>query len=136
LLPPNDRVLILGGRSDTAVLGDSVLYQAGTRTLGPGPLTLKRPRAEFAAFVVGDDLVVAGGLDGNGAPINTAEIYGATNLQPKNLDVPCAARSAAAVVVLPNHLVLLLGGSELDSKTGMLKASSVVETYQPLPRAP
>jgi hypothetical protein len=134
VLPPGDRVLILGGRSDAGVLGDSVLYQAGSRSLSAGPLTLKRPRAEHAAFVIGDDLVVAGGFDGAGGFVNTAEVYSATTLQPKNLDVPCVARAGAVVIVLPNHLALLMGGTEPDSKTGMTKASSVVETYQPVPQ--
>jgi hypothetical protein len=134
LLPPGDRVLILGGRSDAGVLGDTVLYQSAARSLGPGPITLKRARAEFAAFVVGDDLVVAGGTDGAGAFVNTAEVYSATTLQPKNLDVPCAPRSGGAVIVLPNHLVLVLGGTELDPKTNVPRASSVVETYQPIPK--
>jgi hypothetical protein len=134
LLPPGDRVLILGGRNDNTVLGDTVLYQSDGRVLSAGPITLKRPRAEFAAFVVGDELVVAGGFDGTGALINSAEIYDANTLQPRNLDVPCVARADAAVVVLPNHLVLIMGGTELDMMKGMLKASSVVETYQPVPK--
>jgi hypothetical protein len=134
LLPPGDRVLILGGRGDAGVRGDTVLYQAGSHTLAPGPITLKRPRAEMAAFVVGDDLVVVGGVDNTGAFVTTAEVYSATTLQPKNLDVPCVGRSGAAVVVLPNHLAMLLGGTEADMKTGMPKASSVVETYQPIPK--
>jgi len=134
LLPPGDRVLILGGRGDAGVRGDTVLYQSSTRTLGPGPITLKHPRAEMAAFVVGDDLVVVGGVDNAGAFVTTAEVYSATTLQPKNLDVPCVGRSGAAVMVLPNHLALMLGGTDADMKTGMPKASSVVETYQPIPK--
>jgi hypothetical protein len=133
VLPPGDRVLILGGRGDAGVRADTVVYQAASRTLAPGPITLKRPRAEFAAFIVGDDLVVAGGADDAGL-VNTAEIYSATTLAPKSLDVPCVPRSGAAVVVLPNHLALIMGGTDADMKTGALKASSVVETYQPAPK--
>jgi hypothetical protein len=135
LLPPGDRVLIIGGRSDTTVLGDSVLYQGASRTLAPGTLTLKRPRAEFSAFVTGDDLVIAGGVDATGALVNTAEIYSATDLQPKNLDVPCVARTGVSVVVLPHRFVLLIGGLEADpEKPGATRASAAVETYQPLVR--
>jgi len=138
VLLPGDRVLILGGRSDTGVLGDSVLYQAN-RTLSAGPITLKRPRAEFAAFIVGDDLVVAGGYDAAGALVNTAEVYSASTLAPRNLDVPAFPRSGASVVVLPNHLAVLMGGTQMETdptKPQVLRASSVVETYQPFPKAP
>jgi hypothetical protein len=116
------------------VRGDSILYEAGTKTFMPGPITLKRPRAEFAAFVIEDDLVVAGGVDGTGAFVNTAEVYSATTLQPKNLDLPCVARSGAAVIVLPNHLALLIGGTEAGMKTGAPEATSKVESYQPVPK--
>ncbi|HET7721370.1 MAG TPA: kelch repeat-containing protein, partial [Acidimicrobiales bacterium] len=61
VLPPGDRVLVIGGRNDGGVLGDTVLYQGANRAIAPATLTLKRARAEFAAFVVGDELVVAGG---------------------------------------------------------------------------
>src|SRR4051812_1710145 len=83
LLPSMDRVLILGGRSDTAVLGDSVLYQASGRTLAAGPINLKRPRAEFAALVVGDDLVVAGGGRAPRGPGNNPAGDGAPRLPPQ-----------------------------------------------------
>jgi hypothetical protein len=133
LLPPGDRVLVIGGRNDTGVLGDTVLYQGASRSLTPGPFTLKRPRAEFSAFVTGDDLVIAGGVDATGALVNTAEIYGASDLQPKNLDVPCVGRTGASVVVLPHRFVLLMGGVEADpDKPGATRASAAVETYQPL----
>jgi hypothetical protein len=127
VLGSGDRVIIIGGRNDGGVLGDSVLYQAATRTLTAGPITLKRPRYDFAAFIVADDLVVAGGTDAAGALIDTAEIYGATDLKPKALDVRCYKRAGAASIVMPNQMVLVLGGTEDGNK-----ASLVDESYQPL----
>jgi hypothetical protein len=124
---PNDRVIILGGRNDGGVLGDSVLYATDTRTLTPGPITLHTPRYSFAAFVIDDDLVVAGGFDAMGHPLGTAEIYSAGDLHLKKADVPCWKRAEPAVVVMPNESVLLLGGTE-DG----VKASAVIEIYQPL----
>jgi hypothetical protein len=133
VLPPGDRALVIGGRTGGTIVGDTVLYQAGNRTVAPGSITLKRPRAEFSAFVVGDDLVVAGGIGADGNLIDTAEIYGATDLQPKALDVPCVARTGAAVVVLPHRFVLLMGGTEaVPGKRAFWQASAAVETYQPL----
>jgi hypothetical protein len=132
-LPGDDRVLVIGGRSDTGVLGDTVLYQGSTRSVGPGPITLVKPRYDFSAFVVGDDLVISGGYDASGALVNTAEIYGAADLKPKATDVPCYPRSGASVMVLPNRLVILAGGTEqVKDMPGMFDASSVVEIYQPL----
>jgi hypothetical protein len=131
-------VIILGGRNDSGVLGDTVLYQALDRSLKAGPITLKQPRYDFAAFVVGDDLVVAGGYDAAGAPVTTAEIYGATDLQPKALDVPAHPRAGASVIVLPNQMVLILGGTEMNKNPDIkdpLSASSVVEIYQPMVKA-
>src|SRR5204863_1681501 len=112
-LPPGDRALVIGGRNDAGVLGDTVLYQAKDRSLTAGPITLKVPRYDFAAFVIGDDLVVAGGFDAAGQPVTTAEIYGATDLKPRALDVRAYPRAGAAVVVLPNRMALLLGGTEV-----------------------
>jgi hypothetical protein len=127
ILLPDGRIIILGGRNDSGVLGDSVLYQAEDKSLAPGPITLKTPRYGFAAFVVNDDLVVAGGFDGKGATIGTAEIYSAADLHLKQADVPCFKRAEPTVVVMPNESVLLLGGTEDGDK-----ASIVAEIYQPL----
>jgi hypothetical protein len=136
LLPSGDRVLIIGGHGETdaVVRGDTILYTASNRTLSPGPITLRRPRAAFAAFIVGDDLVVAGGVDATGAFLDTAEVYSASTLQPKNLDLPCVPRTGASVVVLPNRLVLVAGGTGPDAKTKVVGALSAVEAYQPPPK--
>jgi hypothetical protein len=132
LLPSKDRVLIVGGQNDSGVLGDSLVYEGRTKSVGAGGITLKRARRNFAAFVVGDELVVAGGFGPDGAPVPTAEVYDASTLQARDLDVPAHPRAGASVAVLPNLVVLLLGGTEADPMmAGMLKASSVVELYQP-----
>jgi hypothetical protein len=133
LVLPNDRVIIIGGRNDQGVLGDSLLYQVVTRTFAPGPITLKTPRYGFASFVINDDLVVAGGYDMNGVPLGTAEIYSAADLHMKAVDVPCSPRAEASVIVLPNESVLLVGGTEPKPApaTGT-QASIIAEFYQPL----
>jgi hypothetical protein len=123
----NDRVIIIGGRNDVGVLGDSVLYHVDTRTFEPGPITLQTPRYGFTSFVVNDDLVVAGGFDALGAPLDNAEIYSATDLHLKAMKVPCRKRAEASAVVLPNQSVLIVGGTEDGDKP-----SVVAEIYQPL----
>jgi hypothetical protein len=130
---PGGRVIIVGGRNDKGVLGDSVLYDSATNTLMPGPITLKTPRYEFASFVINDDVVVAGGYDAAGNLLDTAEIYSAADLHVKAVDVPCAKRAGASVVVLPNESVLLVGGTEPPTAPQTANQPSIVaEIYQPL----
>jgi hypothetical protein len=126
LLPSGDKVLIVGGRNDTGALADSVLYNASDRSFLPGAITLKYPRYDFAAFIIEDDLVVAGGRDASGMPLDKAEIYSAADFHFKG-ETPCYKRAGAATVVLPNRMALLIGGTELPDK-----GSVVVESYQPL----
>jgi hypothetical protein len=126
LLPAGDKVIIIGGRNETTALGDSVVYNTSDRSLAPGGLTLKYPRYDFAAFIVGDDLVVAGGTDAGGALLDKAEIYSAADFHFKG-ETPCFKRTGAATVVLPNRMALLIGGTESGDK-----GTVVVESYQPL----
>jgi hypothetical protein len=121
-------LLIIGGKTaGGAPVGTTLLYSAADRVLGPGPITLAVPRSEFAAFVVGNDLVVAGGIDGNGQRIDNAEVFTVTDadVKPRAM-VRAEKRSGAAVSVLANGSAVLLGGTGADGA-----ASSIVEIYQP-----
>jgi hypothetical protein len=132
-LPGNRGVLIIGGKSAAGTLGTTLLYTPGSKQIGPGPITLETPRSEFAAFVVANDLVVAGGLDGNGQPIGNAEVFSiAGGKVEKKAVVPAEKRSGAAVAVLPNESAILFGGTVLVNGTGPdTVASPVMEIYQP-----
>jgi hypothetical protein len=126
LLPP-DRVLIVGGNSAAGPLGDSLIYSARQRQIGPGPITLKTARAAFAAFVVGADLVISGGVDAQGQAIGDAEVFDISDPQLKSRGVvPNVKRSGAAAAVLANESALLIGGTGADGK-----ATRSVEIYQP-----
>jgi hypothetical protein len=126
-LPSNRGVLIIGGKSAGGTLGSILLYEPATRKIGPAPVALKTPRSDFAAFVVLNDLVVAGGLDGQGQAIDNAEVFDISGgqVQPRMV-VPTEKRSGAAATVLPNDSAMLFGGTSADGK-----ASPVVEIYQP-----
>jgi hypothetical protein len=130
-LPP-DRVLILGGATASGPLADSLLYTATDRTLAPGPITLKIARSAFAAFIVGQDLVIAGGLGAAGpggqpVPLGNAEVYDASNPQfPFKAMIPAHARSHAVFTVLSNESAVVLGGIEAGGAS-----SNVTEIYQP-----
>jgi hypothetical protein len=124
-VPGKDWVIVIGGRNDAGVLGDSILYQGQMRTIGPGVIKLATPRHSATAFILGDDLVVAGGFDAAGVPIGNAEVFHTGDLMPRGV-VPCSQRAGAAVIVLPNQMALLLGGTKADGLP-----TSVVEVYQP-----
>jgi hypothetical protein len=119
------RVLILGGRGpDMAPRADSVIYYPAQRAFGPSPLTLQQPRTGFVAFVINDDLVVAGGYDATGKLIETAEVYDVKNWQLQG--TPAAVpRARATATALPNLSVVILGGETSGS------SSNAVEIYQP-----
>jgi hypothetical protein len=126
LLPP-DRILVVGGLGAGGPFGDSLIYSAAQRQIARGPITLRTPRSSFSTFIVGNDLVIAGGLDAQGQPIGNAEVFNAMDdqLMPRGV-VPAEKRSGAAVTVLPNESALVIGGTLPDGT-----ASRVVEIYQP-----
>jgi hypothetical protein len=124
LLPP-DRVLVVGGKTATGTLGDSLIYSARLRQIGPGPITLRTPRSAFTAFVVGTDLVIAGGIDAQGQRIGDAEVFNTDQLTPKGV-VPAEKRSGAAAAVLSNESAFIVGGTLPDGNS-----SPTIEIYQP-----
>ena len=119
------RLLLLGGQSDDgSPRADSVLYDPATRTFSPGPLTLKTPRHSFAAFVVGNDLVVVGGIGADGKRLATADVHDAKSFAHV-AELKAEARSGATVTPLPNLTMMVLGG---ETETG---SSAAIEIYQP-----
>jgi hypothetical protein len=132
----DERVLLVGGRGPSGLLGDSVLYLGHERRLLTGPITLRTPRADFAAFTIGNDLVVAGGVGASGAPLADAEIYDiGKEGMPLRGTTPCQPRYHAAVAAMPNQSLVIIGGTEqaMDPTTkAMVEVpSAVIEIYQP-----
>jgi hypothetical protein len=119
------RLLLLAGQGDDgAPRGDSILYDPITRSFAPGPVTLRTPRYAFSAFVIGNDLVVAGGIGAGGKRLATAEVYDAKTFAFVS-ELKAEARSGATATPLPNLTMVLLGGVTDTS------ASSAIEIYQP-----
>jgi hypothetical protein len=119
------RLLLLGGQGDDgAPRGDSVLFDPATRSFAPGPITLRTPRYGFTAFVVGNDLVVMGGVGADGKRLATGEVYDAKALSYVG-EIKGEARSGAIASPLPNLTVMLIGGVTDAS------SSSAIEIYQP-----
>jgi hypothetical protein len=122
---PENRLLILGGRGDDdQPRTDSILYYPGRRRFEPWTLTLHTPRIGFVAFVINDDLVVAGGYGSDGKLLEKAEIY---DIKTGRLvsEIAALPRARASATSLPNSSVVILGGETAGS------ASNAVEIYQP-----
>ena len=125
------RLLLLGGQNiDGSPRGDSILYDPITRTFAPGPVTLKTPRYAFSAFVIGNDLVVAGGIGADGKRLATAEVYDAKTFALVS-EQKAEARSGATATPLPNLTMMLLGGTTDTSTPAVTSSSAAIEIYQP-----
>jgi hypothetical protein len=119
------RLLLLGGQADDgSPRGDSILYDPITKGFSAGQLTLRTPRYAFTAFVIGNDLVVAGGIGADGKHLATAELYDAKSLVFQS-ELKAEARSGATATPMPNLTMMLVGG-RTDSGS-----SAAIEIYQP-----
>lgn len=122
----DERVLIVGGIGKGAIArADSVIYNGPKRAFETSSLVLAKARSRFAAFVLLDDLVIAGGVDASGNPIDDAEVFSAKDLSPRAV-IPARARAGATATVLPNDMAVLVAGEEAGGAP-----SVVVEIYQP-----
>ncbi len=120
---PDGNVLVVAGRVTQADGGDA-LASAGLRVwpdLGrvENVLRLATPRADAAAAATDAYLVVAGGVDADGALVADAEIFALPGPgQPDFTAVATvpmvAARSGAQAAPLPNGQVLIVGGVDAD----------------------
>ena len=119
-------VLLIGGFGDDgAPRSDGVEYDPRTGTFLPATVALRTPRAAFAAFVIENDLVIAGGIGPGRARLGDAEIY-TTDGRTFVRTVPCQPRSGAAYAALPNRVVVLVGGEKADGVP-----TGAIELYQP-----
>ncbi|MDX2020601.1 MAG: hypothetical protein SF187_10190 [Deltaproteobacteria bacterium] len=133
---PDGRQLIVGGVDASGVpIADVRIYEPLSRTFTPFALPLQRPRSGAAIFVLGNDLVVCGGLDATNAPVPDAERFDLATLAPLPA-LPAAPRTGAKVAYLPDGTALLIGGRAPDA--GGLRPTSTIEVYRPrdVPAAP
>jgi hypothetical protein len=112
-LLPDGSMLVLGGALETAA--GTVLPASAARLQpdsGRWEVTelLATPRTHAAAAATGEYLVVAGGVDGNGALAGDAEVFDAASLGLVATLPLIVPRSHAAAVPLPNGQVLIVGG--------------------------
>jgi serine/threonine-protein kinase PknK len=87
---------------------------------------LLQPRAAAAAAVVGDRLVVAGGVDANGALVNTTEVFDGTSW---SLGAPIPTPRQLLAGATDGKLLYTVGGTTGDSD------QVNVEAYDPVAKA-
>ena len=124
-----NRILVLGGLADDgSPRDDSLFYVPARRRFEPGPIKLKVARSSFVAFVINDDLVVAGGQGAGNALLDSAEVYD-TKSWTLIKEMPAVPRAGATATSLPNLSVVVLGGATKEASGD--SASNAVEIYQP-----
>lgn len=112
-LLPDGSMLVLGGALEAA----AVLPTAAAR-LQPDSRDweitelLTTPRTHAAVAATSDHLIIAGGVDENGALAIDAEVFDAVSLAPLATLRMVTPRSHATAVPLPNGQVLIVGGMD------------------------
>jgi serine/threonine protein kinase/N-acetylneuraminic acid mutarotase len=90
-----------------------------------------QPRAAAAAAVVGDQIIVTGGVDTNGALLNTTEIFDG-NSWTLGAPIPTARQMLAAAS--DGKLVYAVGGTNGNSDLATVEAyDPAAKTWTPLP---
>ena len=119
-----DTPVVLGGwrtdGTDAKVATDRVWRVVNSRWVELPPLL--QPRAAAAAAVVGDRIVVTGGVDANGALLNTTEIFDGNSWK---LGAPIPTPRQMLGAASDGKLVYALGGTNGTSDL------ATVEAYDP-----
>lgn len=119
-----DTPVVLGGwrteGANTRVATDKVWRVVNSRWAALPPLL--QPRAAASAAVVGDRIIVTGGVDSNDALLNTTEIFDGTSWK---LGAPIPTPRQMSAAASDGKLVYVLGGRNGTSDL------ATVETYDP-----
>jgi N-acetylneuraminic acid mutarotase len=131
-----DTPVVLGGwRTDGTnqrVATDKVWRVVNSRWMELPPLL--EPRAAATAAVVGDLLIVTGGVDGSGKLLNTTEIYDGTGWR---LGAPIPTPRQMSAAASDGKLVYVLGGTSGTSDLTAVEAyDPVADTWTTMPALP
>jgi hypothetical protein len=107
-------VLAIGGGPDAVTLGTAALRVAPDGDVTAVPLLARARRAPAVAIAGDDVLVVAGGFDDTGAPVDDAELFDVDTLAPLGTTPLAHPRGGATALRLPNRSVLLVGGRDAE----------------------
>ena len=117
----NGQVLVACGGSTTA----SVIT-AATGTATTYPMVPATARTGCAIAATAKSIVIAGGTDGSGNVLTTADIFDATTFAPVATIPLVVPRTGATAIPLSNDQVLIAGGVD-----GSGAPSAVIELYTP-----
>lgn len=128
--------VVLGGwrteGDDPRVATDQVWRVVNSRWTELPPLPT--PRAAAVAAVVGDRIIVAGGVDAAGKPLSRTDIYDGTAWQP-GADIPTSRQLAAATS--DGRLVYVAGGRSGTADLATVEAyDPAADTWTTLPPLP
>ncbi len=115
---PDGRIVFAGVGPTHDLLAVSPVDGTSTR-----PATLSVARANAAVAATDRFLVVAGGVDENGDPIESADVFDATTLAPV-ATIRCLARSGATAIALSDGQIAIIGGAP---------ANDAIELFTPPP---
>ena len=119
-------ILIVGGDIDGLPAASAVRYDIATREFSVISALLAVPRTGAAIATTPNYLVVAGGLDAEGALVADAEVFTSDSLSPVASLPMVVPRVGAVATNLGNQQVIIVGGSDADGT-----AVEVVELFTP-----
>lgn len=120
---PSGQFLVIGGGPADAPLRSALLVDPTTGTVTSRPDVLAVGRYAPAVAATPRHVVVSGGVDAAGLPLDTAEILDATTLERVAM-LPVTPRAGAIAIALPTQQVLIGGG---------LASGDLLELFTPPP---
>lgn len=131
-----DTPVVLGGwrtqGSGDRIATDQVWRVVNSRWVALPPLM--QPRAAAAAGVVGDRIVVTGGVDAAGNPLTSTEIFDGTSWRP-GAPIPTARRMPGAAS--DGALLYVVGGSDGSTELATVQAyDPATDSWTTLPEIP
>ncbi len=131
-VPEADAVYVIGGFSDAAHAAATnaiEVYTAGSRQWqGPLPLDLARG-APAAVLMDGSTILISGGVDGNGAVLNSVAMILNASTAPQAIGgqapTMASARAGHAMVFDATHRAFLIGGISSALPFGMADGAEI-----------
>jgi hypothetical protein len=108
----NGSVLVLGGAINGVAVSTGVLIDPSTTPPGVTMVTgaMSSARADHTANLVGDDVLVCGGVDETGKNVPNCDLVSGTSLTPKSTLPLADARHGHLALALETDLIVILGG--------------------------
>ena len=113
-LLPDGRVLVTGGQEGTAVYASTELWDPATHAFTPGPAMSVARELHRSVTLADGRILVAGGTSGSSGayPLDSAEIYDPASGAWSATGSMTTSRNVFGMVLLPDHRVLVAGGSQ------------------------